>query len=137
MKKNKKSLFIVLEGTDGSGKATQFRYLLRNLKKVKIKYKTLDFPQYGKPSAYFVENYLRGKYGTLKEIGPYQASLFYALDRFDVSRKIKDWLRQGYTVIANRYTISNFAYQGAKIKNNKLRLKYFHWLMNLEYNILG
>lgn len=132
----KKGFFIVLEGTDGSGKATQFRYLLRNLKKAKIRYKKVDFPQYGKSSAYFVKKYLLGKYGKLKEVGPYKASLFYALDRFDISQKIRNWLNKGFFVVANRYVLSNLAYQGAKIKNNKSRKNFFEWLINLEYNLL-
>ncbi len=132
-----KGKFIVLEGTDGSGKTAQFWQLFKRLKKQKIEVCTLDFPQYGKPSSYFIEQYLNGKYGTWKEVGAYRASLFYALDRFAVSSRTKKWLEDGKTVISNRYVASNLAHQGAKISNKLAREKFFKWVNNLEYNILS
>ena len=38
--RNKKGKLIVIEGNDGSGKATQFKLLLKYLKSKKIKAKT-------------------------------------------------------------------------------------------------
>ncbi len=137
MTKRKEGLFIVLEGTDGSGKTVQFRRLLGKLKKQGFKCQTVDFPQYGRPSAYFVEQYLTGKYGGWHKVGPYRASLFYALDRHEASAKIKKALSQGKIVLANRYFGSNLGHQGAKIQNNRKRKKFFKWIYNLEYNILG
>lgn len=137
MIQKKKGLFIVLEGTDGSGKTVQFRRLLKRLKKEGYQCQTVDFPQYGQPSAYFVEQYLTGKYGTWHEVGPYRASLFYALDRFEAAKKIQQALNQGKIVLANRYFGSNLGHQGAKIKNNYQRKRFFNWIYNLEYNILG
>lgn len=133
----KKGFFIVLEGTDGSGKTVQFKLLLGKLKKDGYKYQTVDFPQYGQPSAYFVEQYLTGKYGGWHEVGPYRASLFYALDRYEVSTKIKKALNKGKIVLANRYFGSNLGHQGAKINNRQERKRFFKWIYNLEYNILG
>lgn len=137
MIKKKKGLFIVLEGTDGSGKTVQFNRLLRKLRVKGFKCQTVDFPQYGQPSAYFVEQYLTGEYGGWHEVGPYQASLFYALDRYQAAKKIRNALSQGKIVLANRYLGSNLGHQGAKIKNNRQREKFFKWIYNLEYNILG
>jgi dTMP kinase len=133
----KKGLFIVLEGTDGSGKTVQFRRLIRKLKARGFKYQTVDFPQYGKPSAYFVEQYLTGKYGSWREVGPYRTSLFYALDRYDASEKIREALSQGKIVLANRYFASNLGHQGAKIRDAHQREKFFKWIYHLEYDILG
>ncbi|MDD5626211.1 MAG: hypothetical protein PHG83_03530 [Patescibacteria group bacterium] len=133
----KKGLFIVLEGTDGSGKSEQFNRLLKRLKKLGHNIKTVDFPQYGKSSAYFVEKYLTGEYGGWKEVGPYKASLFYALDRFDISAQIKKWLKQGNIILANRYVASNLGHQGVKIKNKNTRHNFFKWINDLEYGILG
>jgi dTMP kinase len=137
MSKNKRGLFIVLEGTDGSGKTVQFQCLLKKLKKQGLKYQTIDFPQYNRPSSYFVRQYLNGKYGGWQEVGPYRASIFYALDRYDVAEKIKKALNQGKIVLANRYVASNLGHQGAKIRNSQKRKGFFKWLYNLEYNILG
>jgi dTMP kinase len=134
MKKNK---FIVLEGTDGSGKTTQFNLLIQKLKNLKIKFKTFDFPQYEKGSSYFVREYLNGKYGNWNEVGPYKTSIFYALDRFDVSPQIKEWLKQGNLVLSNRYVASNLGHQGAKINSKKERQKFFNWVLSFEHKILG
>lgn len=135
--RRKRGVFIVIEGTDGSGKGEQFKLLVRRLARAGYDVATFDFPQYGKPSAFFVEEYLRGRYGGVKEVGPRRASLFYALDRFDVGRKIEEALRAGETVVANRYVASNMGHQGAKIKNRAERLKFFRWDHELEYGLLG
>jgi len=133
----KKGKFIVLEGTDGSGKTVQFQHLLARLLKQKINVRTLDFPRYGKPSSYFVEQYLKGSYGSWKEVGAYRASLFYALDRFAASSKVKKWLKQGRVVLSNRYVGSNLGHQGVKIKGRAGRERFFKWVNELEYKILA
>lgn len=54
----KKGKLIVIDGTDGSGKATQTALLVKRLRKKKNKVSVEDFPQYGKKSAGPVEDYL-------------------------------------------------------------------------------
>ena len=133
MKRMKRGKFIVLEGTDGSGKATQFRLLSERLRKAKVKASTFDFPRYGHPSAWFVERYLNGDFGSLKEVGPKTASLFYALDRYAAGPAIRSALAQGKTVISNRYVASNLGHQGSKMRGPAAKRKYFRWDMELEY----
>lgn len=111
--------------------------LSARLKKEGFKIETIDFPQYEKPSSYFVREYLNGNYGTSKEISPYKASIFYALDRFSAGKQISEWLKQGKVVISNRYVASNMGHQGAKIKRKGEKKKLFEWLDELEYDILG
>jgi dTMP kinase len=138
MKKyNKKGLFIVLDGTDGSGKATQTGLLIKRLKKEGHRVEKIDFPQYGKKFAVLVEEYLNGMFGTAEEVGPYRASIFYACDRYAASGKIKKWLSEGKIVVCDRYVTANMGHQGGKIKNISERNKYFKWLYDLEYNIFG
>ena len=127
--------FIVIEGIDGSGKATQVELLSKWLSKEGRRVAFTDFPQYGQPSAHFVERYLRGEYGSAKEVGPYRASLFYALDRYEKSPDIKRWLAEGRVVISNRYVSANMGHQAGKIKNKKEREKFLKWLLELEYGI--
>lgn len=136
-KKPKKGRLIVLEGTDGSGKGTQLKLLAARLEKVKKPVATLAFPQYGQKSAGPIEEYLNGKYGTRPEdVGPYAASLLYAIDRFDAATKIRTWLAQGKTVVLDRYVDSNAGHQGGKIKKPAERKKFLQWLYDIEYRIL-
>ncbi|OGI16727.1 MAG: hypothetical protein A3J63_05130 [Candidatus Moranbacteria bacterium RIFCSPHIGHO2_02_FULL_40_12b] len=129
--------FIVIDGTDGSGKATQAKLLIKRLKKEGYRVKLADFPQYGKKSAGLVEEYLNGKYGESKEVGPYRASVFYACDRYDASFEIREALNEGKIVISNRYAASNMAHQGGKIKNSRERKKFLKWLDDLEFGIFA
>lgn len=133
---NTKGKLIVIEGTDGSGKATQLALLGGRMKKEKIKFITADFPRYGNPSAHFVEKYLRGEYGKSQELGSYVPSYFYALDRFDAAFEIRKKLGQGVAVISNRYTTSNMGHQTGKIKDKKGKDKFLNWLKKLEYEEL-
>jgi len=126
---------IVMAGTDGSGKATQTNLLVEKLKQKGYDVEIADFPQYGQRSAVLVEDYLNGKFGTAKEVGPYRASIFYACDRYAASFKIKKWLEQGKIVVCNRYVSANKGHQTGKIENKQEKDKFLEWLDDLEYNI--
>ena len=89
---------IVIDGTDGSGKTTQLNLLKNKLESEGYEVMVADFPQYNQKSAGLVENYLSGKYGQADEVTPYQASVFYAADRFDASFEIRNWLKNGKIV---------------------------------------
>lgn len=128
--------FIVIEGTDGSGKGTQFTKLTERLAREGYDVATFDFPQYDQPSSYFVQEYLNGKYGTAEDVGPYTSSLFYALDRYEAAPKIREALAQGKIVLANRFVGSNMAHQGTKFQHAEERRGYFIWLDNLEFEML-
>ncbi len=129
--------FLVIEGTDGSGKGTQFKLLEERLRRDGYDVATFDFPQYDKESSYFVREYLNGKYGTAEDVGPYTGSLFYALDRYEAAAGIRQALAEGKVVLANRFTGSNMAHQGTKFDNAEERRGYFIWLDNLEFVMLG
>ncbi len=129
--------FIVIDGTDGSGKATQTKLLVEKLEKANYPVKMIDFPQYGQKCAGLVEEYLNGKYGSALEVGPYRASIFYACDRYAAAPQINEWLKQGNLVISNRYVSSNMGHQAGKIADLIERDKFLEWLFNLEYNIFG
>ena len=132
-----KGVFLVIEGTDGSGKGTQFDLLGRRLAEAGHDVVVFDFPQYGSPSAYFVERYLNGEYGSADEVGPYTGSLFYALDRYQAAPAIREALDAGKVVLCNRFTGSNMAHQGTKFINSEERRGYFIWLDNLEFQMLS
>lgn len=129
-------LFLVIEGSDGSGKGTQFKLLVERLKAEGYDVATYDFPQYEQESSYFVRKYLNGDYGTAEELGPYTPSLFYALDRFEAAHSIAADLAAGKVVISNRFTGSNMAHQGAKFAAPEERQMLFQWLDQLEFGML-
>lgn len=129
--------FIVIDGTDGSGKTTQFNLLVDKLKAEGFAVEIADFPQYNTKSAGLVEEYLSGKYGGADDVTPYQSSIFYAVDRFDASFKIRQWLKDGKIVIANRYVSASLGHQGGKIKNPLERKVFFNWLYELEYKLFN
>lgn len=130
-----KGKFIVIEGGDGSGKTTQFNLLKEKLLADGHQLETIDFPQYGEPSAVMLEKYLNGDFGSAKEVGAYRASIFYAIDRYAASFKMKSWLSEGKIVLANRYATSNMVHQAGKIKDSLERDKFLNWLDELEFGI--
>jgi dTMP kinase len=129
--------FVVIDGTDGSGKGTQAARLRDRLVAEGRDVLLVDFPRYGAPAAHFAERYLRGEYGDLVEVGARRASLFYALDRFDASFEIRAALTRGAIVISNRYVSASKGHQMAKIADPKERERFLAWLNELEYGILG
>lgn len=132
--KQKKSIFIVLEGADGVGKSTQVRLLIDFLKKNRLRHKFIHFPQYKKkPYGEIISRYLRGEFGKADEVNPYLASLLYAGDRKVCTKTLKDWLNSGFTVVADRYILSNIAFQRAKIKSDEEKEQFTKWIQDLEY----
>ncbi len=123
--------FIVIEGTDGTGKTTQVKLLAETLASYDYDGVIFDFPQYTNVSSALLDNYLKGVYGRLN---PEAASILYAVDRFDASYSVREHLQDGKIVLANRYVTSNAGHQGAKIFDAQERIKFFKWLDHLEYN---
>lgn len=96
---------------------------------------TMDFPRYGTPSCYLVEKYLHGGFGTALDVGPYVASMFYAVDRYDHSFDMKKKLEAGTILVSDRYVSASMGHQAGKIDNLVERDKYLEWLDNLEFEI--
>lgn len=134
---SERGIFLVIEGSDGSGKSTQYKLLLERLKAAGYKTKEIKFPRYDEEASYFVRRYLNGEYGDANKLGPYVPSLFYALDRYDGGAQIEQWLNEGFVVLADRYIGANKAHQGQKIEDNQIRLAYYQWLDQLEFDMLG
>jgi dTMP kinase len=134
----KKGKLIVIDGTDGSGKATQVDLLRKRLLKEGKKVKIVDFPEYYKNFfGEFIGHCLSEQYYNFIKVHPKIASVLYAADRFESSEQIKNWLKAGYVVIANRYVSANQIHQGGKIKNAKKRNDFIKWLDKMEYEVFG
>ena len=130
---------FVIDGTDGSGKQTQFDLLKKHLDDDGIEYRTVSFPNYDSPSSSLVKMYLSGEFGeNAKEISPYIASTFYAADRYATYTKdFKKYFEDGGIILADRYTTANMVHQAGKISNKQEREKFLNWLFDLEFNIYG
>ena len=137
--------FIVIEGTDCSGKETQSKLLVEKLNKMGYKAIRLTFPKYDSPTGKIVGGPYLGK----PEIGecwfpegavnldPKVACLYYAADRKYNEKEIKKYLDDDYFVICDRYVSSNMAHQGSKIVEDEERFHMYEWIDKLEFWLLN
>lgn len=133
-----KSKLIVIEGLDGSGKATQTKLLADKLTSMGKTVRKLEFPDYDSPSSSLVKMYLNGDFGKNPEdVNAYAASAFYAVDR--AASYLKNWktdCNNGSVILCDRYCTSNIIYQMSKVKNDE-RDSFIEWQSDFEYNKLG
>ncbi len=130
---------FVIDGTDGSGKQTQFEKLQKRLSSENIDYRTVSFPNYDSPSSALVKMYLSGEFGkNAKEINAYIASTFFAVDRYATYKKeYEEYYNNGGIILADRYTTANMVHQAGKIQDKKERDKFMKWLWDFEFNLFG
>ena len=129
---------IVIEGTDGSGKSTQFRMMSQRLEKEGVSFKHIVFPRYDQESSALIRMYLGGAFGTNPtDVNAYAASAFYAVDRFaSYKQDWGKWYEEGGLVLSDRYTTSNAVHQASK-ETGLARQAYLKWLYDFEYDKLG
>jgi len=133
-----KAVFVVIDGADNSGKATQTALLVERLRAEGKKVGTLDFPQYtvntfGK----LIKECLAGEHGDFLAVDPKIASTLYAADRFEAKGVLLELLAQNDVVILDRYVSANMLHQGAKFENGEERRQFLEWLDHVEYGIFG
>lgn len=128
---------IVIEGLDGSGKATQAELLYKRLCDGGCSVKKVSFPNYESASSSLVKMYLNGEFGSHPDdVNAYAASSFYAVDRYaSYKKEWKVFLDSGGTVIADRYTTSNAIHQCSKLPREQWD-GYLNWLFDYEYKLL-
>ena len=129
---------IVIEGTDGSGKSTQFKLLTSRLEAENHKFQKLVFPQYSEPSSALIRMYLGGAFGSSpSDVNAYAASAFYAVDRYASYKKVwGQWYENGGLVVSDRYTTSKAVHQASK-EAGENQQKFLQWLYDFEYSKLG
>ena len=129
---------IVFEGTDGSGKATQTKRLVRRLEAEGYPVRQLTFPRYDQDSSMLVRMYLSGAFGSHPDdVNPYAASTFYAVDRYASYKQ--DWgayYEAGGLLVTDRYTTSNAVHQTSKLPPEHRRA-FLDWLFYFEYDLMG
>lgn len=104
--------FIVFEGLDGAGKTTQIRLLAEELEKrgCKVALST-------EPTEYASGKALREALSGRVKKTPAEMAVMFTADRIAHNQNeesgIERLLRDGYTVISDRYYYSSLAYQGS------------------------
>ena len=129
---------IVIEGTDGSGKSTQFKLLSQRLEQEGHVFRYLVFPRYKEESSALIRMYLGGAFGTNpSDVNAYAASAFYAVDRYaSYKQDWGQWYEQGGLIVSDRYTTSNAVHQTSKEPEEK-QAEFLRWLYEFEYDKLG
>lgn len=129
-----KGKLIVLEGLDGSGKATQTQLLVDALKSNGVNVCKVTFPNYDDASSSLVKMYLNAEFGSSPEsVNSYAASSFYAVDRYASYKK--HWgkiYNSSGVIVSDRYTTSNMVYQLSKLDKSNWD-DYITWLEDYEY----
>lgn len=146
MPDEKKGVLLVIEGVDGSGKATQAKMLVDKLNSEGRKTTMISFPRYNTPTGQIVGQCYLGKdlwgedkawFGEPDKVEPLIASLYYAADRRAAKQEIEELLASGTNVVSDRYYHSNMTHQGGKIRDRTARRAFFNKIYRLELEILG
>ena len=107
----KRGKFIVFEGTDGSGKSTQMKLLKEELSRRGIPVYCTHEPT-DSPIGSVLRAALTGKI----EANEHSIALMFAADRVDHIQNavygMEQKLKEGVTVLCDRYYLSSFAYNG-------------------------
>ncbi|MGM9614490.1 MAG: dTMP kinase [Oscillospiraceae bacterium] len=129
---------IVIEGLDGSGKATQSALLYEALQSRGTPIRKVSFPDYQSDSSALVKMYLAGEFGSRPEdVNAYAASAFFAVDRYASYKKYwAPFYENGGIIVADRYTTSNAVHQCSKLPEEQWDA-FLDWLFDFEYRLLG
>lgn len=132
--------FIVIDGLDGSGKATQTKLLENHFKKKGKHVVRVSFPDYESKSSEAVKMYLNGELGDdPNKLNPYMCSSFYAVDRaIQYYTNLEKYFKEddNTIILADRYLSANIIHQGSKIKNEAERRKFINWCYDYECNLM-
>lgn len=129
---------IVIDGLDGSGKHTQATLLYEYLKEKNIKCKIIDFPKYGSRTGGIVKEYLNGDiYVGDSFDDKFKTALLYSFDRMynmyfvrdENNKSIMDYYNEGYVIVCDRYTSSNYLYMTHDMRINEIK----KFICSIEY----
>ena len=131
-----KGKFVVIEGTDGSGKKTQAKILCEKLNEAGINCIVQSFPNYDSPACTPVKMYLNGEFGDIGCLDAYQANSLYAVDRLCTMMGLKDHIENGGSIVFDRYVESTMLHQAALIENQEERDKFLDYVNDFEFEKL-
>jgi dTMP kinase len=99
-------MLIAFEGLDQSGKETQARLLVADLRARGRRVETLSFPDYQTAIGREIGEALAGR----RDYGADVMQLLYIANRFEKKPQILDWRAAGAVVVCDRYLASSIAY---------------------------
>lgn len=123
-----------IDGTDGTGKASQTKRLFQRLVDEGVQTKIFSFPRYSTEPGGLIKKLLVE--GTMPK-DPYHASLYYAVDRYNALPRILGALSDGSHVVLDRYVASNMGHQGSRIIDPARRSDFFRWVLDTEFGNHG
>ena len=127
-------MLVVIEGLDGAGKSTQVRMMREYLSGRCPQLEYIHFPRYDAPVyGGLIGKFLRGVFGPIDKVHPQLVALLFAEDRRDAAPQIRRVLKEGGTVLLDRYVYSNIAYQCAKMPDEEGAEELREWILNTEY----
>lgn len=128
---------VVIEGSDGSGKATQTKLLFEYLKEQGRNVRMVSYPDYDSPSSSLVKMYLGSEFGhDPYSVNAYVTSAFFAVDRF--ASYLKNWKSfyessKDAIVICDRYVTSNMLHQTSKLESLAEKERFLEWEYDFEF----
>lgn len=128
---------IVVEGLDGSGKATLTANLAQKWTSQGRTVARLAFPRYGiSVHADLVKDALYGRLGDMSD-SVYGTALLFALDRRGAAEQISEALTEHDLVLLDRYVSSNAAYGSARLGGPVVETDFAEWVRALEIDRFG
>ncbi|ENZ1251613.1 dTMP kinase [Pseudomonas aeruginosa] len=127
-------MFIVIEGIDGTGKATQLSLLKERFAALGNTVDTYDFPAYDSFIGKELGQLLAGhdKDINAKSLPGKLMAMLFSLDRMQFVEKIKASIASGHIVISNRYSLSNATFQSIRSGED-----ISSWVYEMEHGALG
>jgi len=126
---------VVVEGLDGSGKATLTAALTTALCARDASVTSLAFPRYGSSAAAdLVADALHGRAGDLGD-SVYGMAALFALDRAEARPQLSAVLAEHDVVLLDRYAASNAAFGAARL-HERVTGGFVEWVRELEFDRL-
>lgn len=138
---------IVIDGLDGTGKQTQSELLFKYIKDKNEKVKLIAFPRYNSSTGLIIKEYLSGKINSNDGIGfndRIRTGLLYSYDRMynmyfirdEKGNSIMDYYNNGYTIICDRYTSSNYLFMTCGMDMSQFS-EFINTIEKIEYMHMG
>ena len=122
-----KGRFIAVEGLEGAGKSTAMSLIEEQLLSANVKQIIMTREPGGTQTGEVIRKLLKGEKSKEHLYGETELLLFYAARTQLVNQVIKPALQEGTWVIADRFELSTYAYQGA---GRGLDLQFINTLSN-------